>query len=50
MKYPFVLAAFADEAGASIPEQISAMAGNRDWQYWTIIDVGICNDNIWMIF
>ena len=28
MKYPFVLAAFADEAGASIPEQISAMAEN----------------------
>ncbi len=35
------------EALNKAKEQISAMAGNRDWQYWTITDVGICNDNIW---
>lgn len=28
-------------------EQIAAKAFNRYWQYWTIIDVGICNNNIW---
>ena len=35
------------EALTKAKEQISAMAGNRDWQYWTITDIGICNDNIW---
>ena len=35
------------EALTKAKEQISAMADNRDWQYWTITDVGICNDNIW---
>lgn len=36
-----------EEALTKAKEQISAMAGNRDWQYWTITDIGICNDNIW---
>lgn len=35
------------EALNKAKEQVSAMAYNRDWQYWTITDVGICNDNIW---
>jgi len=35
------------EALEKAEEQVSAMAGNRDWQYWTITDIGICNDNIW---
>lgn len=35
------------EALTKAKEQISAMAGNRDWQCWTITYIGICNKNIW---
>lgn len=35
------------EALKKAKEQISAMGDNRDWQHFTIYDVGICNQNIW---